>query len=494
MQAVTGREIAPLGSDRLGDMSEALPANAVVGVVGAGAMGAGIAQVAANAGHSVLLFDTAQGVAQTGKDRIEGGLAKLVSRGKKTEAEVADLVARITIADSLEDLAPAGLVVEAILENLDIKRKVFATLEELLSPDTLICTNTSTISVTAIAAGLKRPERFAGLYFFNPAPVMKLVEVISGLATATQVCDTLMATAQSWGKIAVAAKSTPGFIVNRVARPYYAEALRLLEEQVASPATIDAILVGGGGFRMGPFALMDLIGHDVNYAVTCSVFEAYYQDPRFRPSLLQKELVDAGWLGRKSGRGFYDHSDCAQTEKPDVLKVQRKKAIDLPPLDGRGFEFQGVYVARTNGRCTSECDEDVILYDLTLNPDSATHIAFSVSPGVPPETIDQFAAALRNQGKSACQLPDWPGLVVMRTVAMLANEAFEAVLQGVAEPEDVDNAMRYGVNYPIGPVAWANSIGLQTILHVLDSLHHLTGDSRYRASLGLRMAVCRLSA
>jgi len=230
------------------------------------------------------------------------------------EAERNALLARISIVDELAGLASAALVIEAIVEKLEVKQQVFAELENLCGDDVILASNTSSLSITAIGAGLVRPERLVGMHFFNPAPIMKLVEVVSGLATDSEVAASIFATAENWGKLAVHACSTPGFIVNRVARPFYAEGLRLLQEGAADVATIDAILRDCGGFRMGPFELMDLIGHDVNYAVTESVHAACYGDQRFTPSLLQKELVDGGFLGIKSGRGFYQHGDGA--EKP----------------------------------------------------------------------------------------------------------------------------------------------------------------------------------
>lgn len=293
-----------------------LSRDAVVAVIGAGAMGAGIAQVAAQAGHEVRLFDAAEGAAAKGRLAILAGLDRQVERGRVSAQEREAIAARLIIAPSLEALAGARLVIEAIVERLDIKRQLFAALEDVVAADTILATNTSSLSVTAIGAGLKHPGRLAGLHFFNPAPVMKLVEIIAGLASGKTVLDTLYATAQNWGKTPVHATSTPGFIVNRVARPFYAEGLRLLEERAASAATIDAVMREAGSFRMGPFELMDLIGHDVNAAVTRSVFDAYFGDPRFRPSLTQQELVAAGWLGRKSGRGFYDYSAGATRPEP----------------------------------------------------------------------------------------------------------------------------------------------------------------------------------
>ncbi|HEY9109355.1 MAG TPA: 3-hydroxyacyl-CoA dehydrogenase NAD-binding domain-containing protein, partial [Roseateles sp.] len=281
--------------------------NARLLVVGAGLMGAGIAQVAAQAGHDVLLFDTRDGAAAAAKGKLAQTLDGLVAKGKLTADAVQATLARITPVDAL---APVALVIEAIVEDADIKRALFAELEVLLADDAVIATNTSSISVTALARGMKKPERLVGMHFFNPVPLMKLVEVVSGLGTAPEVAQAIHALAGRWGKTAVHTRSTPGFIVNRIARPYYAEALMLLQERAAAPEVIDACL-RSAGFRMGPCELMDLIGHDTNFAVTQSVFAANFFDRRFTPSLVQQELVDAGFFGRKSGRGFYRYPEGA---------------------------------------------------------------------------------------------------------------------------------------------------------------------------------------
>ncbi|WMR32435.1 3-hydroxyacyl-CoA dehydrogenase, partial [Metapseudomonas otitidis] len=301
----------------------ALPQTSLVAVIGAGAMGAGIAQVAAQAGHPVRLYDNRPGAAAQAVDGIDRQLGRLVEKGKLDAAERQAIVARLQPAEALEALADARLVIEAIVENLEIKRALLQQLEALCSPTCILASNTSSLSITALAAGLAHPGRVIGLHFFNPAPLMALVEVVSGLASDPALADALYATARAWGKQPVHTRSTPGFIVNRVARPFYAESLRLLQEGAADCATLDALMREAGGFRMGAFELTDLIGHDVNYAVTCSVFDAYYGDFRFQPSLIQKELVDAGRLGRKSGRGFYDYTEGAQRPTPAALSSEQ---------------------------------------------------------------------------------------------------------------------------------------------------------------------------
>jgi 3-hydroxybutyryl-CoA dehydrogenase len=314
-------------------MSEALAVTSVIGVVGSGAMGTGIAQVAVVAGHTVLLFDTREGAAQAACDSIRKVLITLVDKGRMTSEHATAAASRLHAAASLNEFKQAALVVEAIVENLEAKQQLFASLEAIVTGDCVLATNTLSLSITSIGAQLKHPSRLVGMHFFNPVPLMALVEVISGLATSPAVADCIDATAKAWGKLPVRATSTPGFIVNRVARPFYAEALRLLLEQAADPASIDAVMRESGGFRMGPFELMDLIGHDVNFAVTQSVFEAYYNDPRFTPSIIQKELLNAGYLGRKAGGGFYASGPDVSAPVPQPLadpNAARADALQHP--------------------------------------------------------------------------------------------------------------------------------------------------------------------
>jgi len=357
----------------------ALSALQPVGVVGAGAMGAGIAQVAALAGHPVRLFDLRADAARQAVDSQRAQLAQLAGKGRLDAALAEAASARLSAVSELAELAGCALVIEAIVEQLEAKQALFRQLEAIVGDDALLASNTSSISLTAIAAPLTRPQRLAGLHFFNPAPRMALVEVIAGLATAPEVIDTLMATARAWGKTPVRAKSTPGFIVNRVARPYYAEALRLAQEGAASPATLDALLREAGGFRMGPFELMDMIGHDVNFAVTSSVWRGYFHDPRFLPSLMQQDLVEAGFLGRKRGRGFYDYRDGAampQADSAPPLPPPAQLAVcgdspaaralaarlhahgvafaALPSIDGRVAQADDAVLFVTDGRSASQ--------------------------------------------------------------------------------------------------------------------------------------------
>jgi 3-hydroxybutyryl-CoA dehydrogenase len=475
-------------------------------------MGAGIAQVAAVAGHRVQLLDNRLGAADTAIQGIRTQIGKLADKGKLSPERAAQASANLVAVQHLQDLADASLVIEAIVENLQAKQNLYAELEGIVGADCIFGTNTSSISVTAIGAALKHPQRLAGLHFFNPAPVMALVEVVSGLATDPAVAATLFATASAWGKTAVHAKSTPGFIVNRVARPYYGEALRLLTEGAGDCATIDALLREAGGFRMGPFELMDMIGHDVNYAVTCSVWNAFYNDPRFLPSLAQKELLDAGFLGKKSGRGFFDYREGAskpvpQTEAPravptgitlcgDSTATQAMAARlteaaipfdTAPSTDGRIAQVHGAVVFVTDGRSATQRAADtglanVVLVDLALDYRTATRLALTAATQCAETAADAAIGLLQAAGLQVSRLADVPGLAVMRTVAMLANEAADAVYQGVCSAAAADAAMRLGVNYPKGPLAWADAVGLSTIHTVLTHLGSSYGEDRYRLS------------
>jgi 3-hydroxybutyryl-CoA dehydrogenase len=385
----------------------ALGKESVVGVVGAGAMGSGIAQVAAAAGHTVVLADADASAVGRARAGMVKALAREVEKGRLPVGGDAAVVSRVRWVEGVNDLsafADCGIVIEAIVERLDVKRGLFGSLESVVTSDAVLATNTSSLPVAAIGSACKKPGRVVGVHFFNPAPVMPLVEIVPSLATSPDVTSSSRALVDTWGKVTVLASDTPGFIVNRVARPFYGESIRMLEEGVADVATIDWAMKTIGGFRMGPFELMDFIGHDVNFVVTKSVFEGLSFDPRYRPSVTQQRLLEAGWLGRKSGRGFYDYS-----------------------------------------------------------------------PGVTPP-VATTDTALGQQ-------------IVDRTIAMLINEAVDAVLMRVASARDIELAMTKGVNYPKGLIAWGEEIGMAAVLARLETLHAEYGEDRYRPSALLRRIV-----
>jgi 3-hydroxybutyryl-CoA dehydrogenase len=486
----------------------AISRSAPVAVVGAGTMGAGIAQVAAVAGHPVIVYDAAEGAAARAVAAVRDRVARLVARGR---LDVDPSGLRLTVAADLGELAPAECVIEAVAEDLAVKQALFADLEKVVAPDCVLATNTSSLSPTAIAAGLSHPGRLVGLHFFNPAPVMRLVEVISGLATDPAVAAAMTRLAGDWGKQVVQASATPGFIVNRVARPFYAEALRLAEERAASPATIDAVLTRAGGFRMGPFALMDLVGQDVNEAVTRSVWTAFGYDPRFAPSLLQRAMVEAGWLGRKTGRGWYRYGDDAEPSEPDAAPARSvppyvtehgesplrvllaRSGTEIRPGEGGPGTLElpgGALLARCAGRpataLAADWGQPVVMVDRTLDDATAEGIAIAASDGCPAATVDEATGLLQAAGLMVYVIDDAPGLVVTRTVAMLVNGAVDALHKGVASAADIDTAMRLGTNYPLGPLAWGQRWGPATVLAVLDAMHAWYGEDRYRPSALLR--------
>jgi 3-hydroxybutyryl-CoA dehydrogenase len=372
-----------------------------IGIIGSGAMGAGIAQVVATAGHQVHLLDQNAAALDKAQASIAASLRKLAEKGKLTTEAAEAAIARLHPTAGMQDFADCGLVIEAIVEDLGVKQQVFKQVEGIVSADCVLASNTSSLSITSIAAACQRPERFVGIHFFNPAPLMQLVEVIPAVQTRAGLAEEMRTLVASWGKRPVLAQDTPGFIVNRVARPFYGEAIRILEECIADIATIDWALTELGGFRMGPFALMDFIGHDVNYRVTESVFTAFFYDPRYRPSFTQRRLFEAGYYGRKAGRGFYDYAPGASQPEP--------------------------------------------------NRD-----------------------------------PELGQRIVQRVLAMLINEAAEALHLRVASAEDLELAMTTGVNYPKGLLAWADELGPATVLATLDGLYHDYHEDRYRASVLLR--------
>lgn len=487
-----------------------LDSETIIGVCGAGAMGAGIAQVAAQAGCKVIVLDQDETALTRGRASVEKGAGALLERGKISEAEARAIAGRITWTLEIGDLSAAGLIIEAVIENAEIKKALFAKLEDIVGGKTALATNTSSLSVTALAGGLGRPQRFLGLHFFNPAPVMKLVEVVSGALTDASLVEGALALMERWGKVAVKARDVPGFIVNRVARPYYGEGWRVLEEGAADAATLDFLYRDLAGFRMGPFELGDFIGQDINTTAAKSVFDAYYGRTRFTPSPMQAQMVAAGRLGRKSGRGVYDYSEGAPPPAPVFAEAPVKAGADIrigaeaPAIEalldacGAGYarsaavphsfaEIGGAFIAFTSGATASALREEhgkpVALLDWMRDPNSASAIAFAGSCDEARDAALQLAALC---GKRAVVLRDRPGLVVFRTLLQLANCAADAVRDQVADAPSIDRAMINGVNYPFGPMMWARDYGFARVVAALDAIAEETGEALYRPSEVLR--------
>ena len=489
-----------------------VPPDTVIGIIGAGTMGAGIAEVAACGGHPVKIFDSVPEAVTRALEKVNRSLTKSVGKGKLTPRAAEEIERRIAPVTSLFGLGDADLVIEAVVEDLDTKKRLIQDLENILSNEAIIASNTSSFSITKLAAGLVYPNRVIGMHFFNPAQIMELVEVVPGLATDPATLSIVLETAKAWNKIPVQAKPTPGFIVNRVARPFYAEALRLATEG-SDPATIDYVMREAGRFAMGPFELMDLIGNDVNFAVTQSVFDGFFHDSRFTPSLYQQAFVEAGFLGRKTGRGFYDYGEGSTKGEPPLeglrsppdeiwlaagdsltngLLTRLRKTFPaagrVAKSDGDLLALAGQATVRlTDGRTASqialeENQPNTVLVDLAYDYESAAAILLAPAHQCSQMAYQSAAGLFQAAGYQVVTFADVPGLAVMRTVSMLINEAADTALQRVATCSDIDLAMQKGTRYPAGLFQWSRKIGLRRIHTVLQNLSTYYGEDRYRTS------------
>ena len=503
-----------------------------IGIIGAGTMGSGIALLGLRGGMTVHLFDVSRNMLESGSKYIEKHLAR------KNQQE---LRANLQLTTELAALAHCEAIIEAAPERIDIKQKLFAELDSICGPNTVLASNTSTLPVTQIAAAAATPERVGGMHFFNPAPVLPLVEVVRGAQTSEATVEAMVRLAAQLGKTPVVLSDSPGFIVNRIARPFYGEALRLVSERIATHQQVDRITEHSGGFRMGPFRLMDLIGIDINFTAMKSMYEQTFGDARYRPSLLQLQKIQENALGKKTGRGFYDYhnEDSSSTGAP---ALESSSIFNAPVYISPGNWAPGLpELCRQNGInvqqnlssktavavCIAgrEQDNRTVLAQLEkqLSPEAtilcqcvdvtlseiATWLAnprrlagfdglfFSrgsvvTCVGTPElsgharKHVEQFVASLK---RTVEWIDDGPALVTPRIVAMLANEAFFAIGEGLAEAETIDKAMQLGVNYPKGPHAWAQEIGFRNILAILDHLYEEYHEERYRAAPLLRRSV-----
>lgn len=477
----------------------------VIGVVGAGAMGSGIAQIAAQSGAIVRILDQRDGAAKAARQGILTRMEKRVADGKAARETVDTLERNLQPVASIAELGGCGLVIEAVVEDLDIKRTLFSELTDVVADDTVLASNTSSLPIGAICAGLAGPERFAGLHFFNPVPVMKLVEVIRAPDTADWVVDGLAAFCRKMGREPVEVRDTPGFLVNFGGRAYTTEALAIVHEGVATPAEVDAIMRDCCGFRMGPFELMDLTGMDVNYPVTEFVHRASFFDPRLRSTPLHRYMQEVGKLGRKTGEGFFRYGDAASTPDPDAATTASPSAAIVLAGETGGLEaliracgldirdaddgVSPILAALTGEDCAAFCartgNDHRRLVAVDLAFDTNKRITVMTAPGADPACCDRVIAMLAKD-RAVTAISDSPGFVAQRISAMVANLGCEMAQIGLAGPSDIDKAMRLGLNYPKGPLELADSLGTGTVFEILRQMQALTGDDRYRPSSWLR--------
>ncbi len=477
----------------------------VIALVGCGVMGRGIAQVAAAADCPVLLFDAREGAAREACDTLAALFDKLQARGKMTTAAASQAKGRLTPVTALRDLATAEILIEAIVESLDAKRQLMAALEDVVPASCLIATNTSSLSVTAIAAQCRHPGRVGGYHFFNPVPLMKVVEVIDGALTEAWVGDALTALSHRLGHRPVRARDTPGFIVNHAGRGYGTEALKILGETVADVATIDRILKGAAGFRMGPFELLDLTGLDVSHPVMESIYRQYYDEPRFRPSPIAAQRLMAGLLGRKSGRGFYDYAEGTPNQTP-VTSASRPTFAWVAPGHNH---VQVTDIVRASGVPLSATSDAALCVVPLLGEDASsactrlkldarrsvgidavfgvtTHRTLVATPATSDSCRMEALGMFTADGAAASLIQDSVGAVAQRTIALIVNIASDIAQQNIATPQDIDAAVTLGLGYPQGPLAWGDAIGPQIVADILSTMLAITGDPRYRPSPWLR--------
>ncbi len=483
-----------------------------IAIVGAGAMGRGIAQIAAVGGYPVRIWDANGDVAKEAAAFIEKMLNRAVEKGRMEADAAQAAIAHVSVADDMKGLANSTIVVEAIIENLDIKRKVFSDLEALVADDCILASNTSSLSVTAIAAGCKSPGRVAGYHFFNPVPLMKVVEVVKAVRTTGEVADRLFAAAKAMGHRAVLTQDTPGFLVNHAGRGLSTEGLRVLGEGIADTVTIDTIMREAAGFRMGPFELTDLTGLDVSQKVMESIYTQFYNDPKYRPSALAAQRFEAGLFGRKTGEGFYTYKDgqpirAEEPAAPDARPASvwfEAASDDVRVLVKELAVKAGVEIDRTpNPGANSLCIVSPVGADATttataLKLPAERTVAIDplfgldkrrtlmTTPVTAPEMREAAHGLLASDGVPVSVIHDSPGFVAQRVVAMIVNIGCDIAQQRIATPDDIEAAVKLGLGYPKGPLEFGDALGAGTVLQILEQMYAFYGDPRYRPSPWLK--------